>query len=349
MNGTTEHVRDDAVRYEKSEIVLRIALQMQGSAEGISLEDIQKEYRVSRKTAERLRDAVVRVFPQAEEAERDGARKRWRIPGRVLNSLVAISAGELAELEAAATLLRRENRRKEADNVRALSAKLKALIKPEMARRVATDLEAITEAEGLASRPGPRPNIDPDVIAALREAILSCRQVVIHYVARGTGKYSFQTVHPYGFLYGSRHYLVAYSPDIVRDLGVKDGVRMYSLPNIQRVEITNQPFVRNKRFSLKNYADQSFGVYHDKPVDVVWRFKKESAADAGEFQFHPTQKIKERPDGSIDVHFRAEGLLEMCWHLFTWGDAVEVVKPEALRKTYITLLKEILTSMKAWH
>ena len=54
------------MRYEKSEIVLRIALEMQGSASGLSLEDIRTRYSdkpLSRRTAERLRDAVERLFP----------------------------------------------------------------------------------------------------------------------------------------------------------------------------------------------------------------------------------------------------------------------------------------------
>ena len=32
------------VRYEKAETILRIALDMQGTAEGLSLEDIQRNY-----------------------------------------------------------------------------------------------------------------------------------------------------------------------------------------------------------------------------------------------------------------------------------------------------------------
>lgn len=30
------------------------------------------------------------------------------------------------------------------------------------------------------------------------------------------------------------------------------------------------------------------------------------------------------------IRFRARGLLEMCWHLFTWGGAREVVEPPEL-------------------
>ena len=33
------------------------------------------------------------------------------------------------------------------------------------------------------------------------------------------------------------------------------------------------------------------------------------------------------------VRFRAGGMQEMCWHLFTWGEAVTVVGPAELYTT----------------
>ena len=37
-------------------------------------------------------------------------------------------------------------------------------------------------------------------------------------------------------------------------------------------------------------------------------------------------------DRSLIVRFTAGGTREMCWHLFTWGDAVTVEAPESLRR-----------------
>jgi hypothetical protein len=56
------------VRFEKLETLLRVALDMRGTAEGLSLDDIQHSYNVSRRTAERMRDAIERVFPQMDQA-----------------------------------------------------------------------------------------------------------------------------------------------------------------------------------------------------------------------------------------------------------------------------------------
>ena len=132
-------------------------------------------------------------------------------------------------------------------------------------------------------------------------------------------------MHPYGFIYGSRHYLVAWSENKqARDF------RNFALSNIERIEMLDRVFTRRHSFSLKNYAEQSFGVFQEQPFDVVWRFTPEVAADAKEFLFHPSQKIAEQPDGSLIVRFRAGGGLEMCWHLFTWGGQLSILAPKRL-------------------
>jgi WYL domain len=55
-----------------------------------------------------------------------------------------------------------------------------------------------------------------------------------------------------------------------------------------------------------------------------------AAPDARHFLFHPTQSFEDQPDGSLLVRFRAGGALEMCWHLFTWGNQVKVIEPKRL-------------------
>src|SRR5690606_12905081 len=116
------------VRFEKLETLLRVALDMRGTAEGISLDDIQRTYAVSRRTAERMRDAIERVFPQMEQANPGEVPKRWRIRAGVLSSMVAFSAEELAALASAARFARRDNLDSVSDHLETLATKLKSLI-----------------------------------------------------------------------------------------------------------------------------------------------------------------------------------------------------------------------------
>jgi predicted DNA-binding transcriptional regulator YafY len=45
------------------------------------------------------------------------------------------------------------------------------------------------------------------------------------------------------------------------------------------------------------------------------------------------------------VRFRACGLWEMAWHLFTWGDGVRVLEPAALRESYRRMIEAALRSV----
>ncbi|MBT5818616.1 MAG: WYL domain-containing protein [Proteobacteria bacterium] len=313
------------MRYEKADNLLILALEMQAARSGWSLQDIQERFGVGRRTAMRMRDAIMRIFPQADEVIVDGRTKRWRIPAGTLNKLVDFSADELADLETAVRILQRDNMEDQARSLENLLAKLKAGMKPEVSRRVEPDLEALLEAENLAMRPGPRPRNRTFVLEQLRSAIKGCQVVTIKYKTRSTGKVSQRKVQPYGFLYGHRHYLVAYN---LRK--AEEGTRVFSLPNIHKVEVTDEYFERDEEFDLDTFARASFGVFHDEPVDVVWKFSPRAAADARDFIFHPDQTLEPQSDGSLIVKFRAGGQLEMCWHLYAWGEDVEVIAPETL-------------------
>jgi len=327
------------LRLDKSQSLLELALMMEGSHQGVSLADISERFRVGRRTAERMRDAIARLFPMIEELRSGEGIKRWRLPGHRATGLISFTVEELAALDTAKRVLTRKSMRGHADALTRVQTKVLSLLRPNSRTRTQVDLEALTEAEGLAARPGPRPAIPTAVIEPLREAILRCHRVRLHYRSRETGRLSRQTVCPYGFLYGSRHYLVAFSlnPQAL-------DYRLFSLANIDRVEPTEMPFERRSDFSLQEYADRSFGVFQGQVYDVVLRFSEHAAPDARTFMFHPSQQIEDQADGTLVVNFKASSLREMTWHLFTWGAAVQVIEPAALCKLWAPILRALRTS-----
>ena len=208
--------------------------------------------------------------------------------------------------------------------MRDLAGKLRTLAGEAERRRIEPDLEALTMAEGLAMRPGPRPRIEPGLLMTLREAIKAGRTLSFRYFSRMTGRRSRQRVQPHGILYGSRAYLVGRS-DWSEDM------RYWVLANMSEAVLTDESFEFDEGFDLVEFAGRSFGVFQEEPVDVALRFAPEVAADAASSLFHPGQKMENEDDGSLTVGFTAGGTREMCWHLFTWGDAVTVEEPESLR------------------
>jgi predicted DNA-binding transcriptional regulator YafY len=316
-----------SLRYEKADNLLQLALEMQAARYGLSLQDIQERFDVGRRTAMRMRDAILRNFPQAVEMETGDKTKRWRIPPGVLDRLVSFSADELADIESAISLLRANGQPDRAGRLENLRGKVRALIPPDVARRTEPDIDALLEAEGFAMRPGPRPRVPGNVMVELRDAVKACLKVEIDYRNRRNGKLNTRLVHPYGFLFGHRNYLVAY-----HEHPKANDMALFSLSNIEAVNVLDDYFQRDADFRLADFAARSFGVYQQDPYEVIWKFAPEAASTAAEFEFHPTQSLEKQEDGSLIVRFMAASDLEMAWHLYMWGDKVEVLAPDSLRE-----------------
>ena len=304
------------MRYDRVADIVRLAIRLQGTWSGLTLADMQREFEVSRRTAERLRDAVVEVFGPLEAVESEDTRRHWRLRAPVLRSLVSLSAEELAELGAAAAALHRTGLEERALMLHRLADKLRALLETDARSRIEPDLQALTEAEALAMRPAPRPRLDEGVLALLRHAVSASRVVTFDYPARRTGgRNTRRRVEPYGLLYGKRAFLVGRSAR-----GTK--LQLWRLANISAAVVTEEPFTRDEAFDLQRFARRSFGTFQEQPVAVELRFAAAVAADVAEFRFHPDQAVERNADGSTSVRFTAGGIKEICWHPVTWGTAV---------------------------
>ncbi|MDE0050464.1 MAG: WYL domain-containing protein [Rhodospirillales bacterium] len=329
----------DGVRYERLTDIVKLAIRMQGLRGGVTLDEIQEEFGVSRPTAERMRNAVEGVFGVLELVDRDDNKRHWRLRSDALRRLVPLSAGELAELESAAETLARTGFEARAAALRELETKLRATLHADSLARIEADIEALVQAEGLAMRAGPRPRLDRDLLARLREAIATCRIVEVRYLAKSTGRMSRQRIEPYGLLYGNRAFLVG------RTGWKNQDMRLWRLVNMSEAQVTGESFTRDPDFDLEAYARRSFGTFQEEPVDVVLRFTADAERDAAAFLFHPSQTMEENADGTLTVRFTAGGIDEMCWHLVTWGDSVAVEQPAGLRQ----LLVEMCAALARHH
>ena len=68
---------DDKPRYSRVTDIIELIILMQSKVAGVSLNDIQEEFDVSRRTAERMRDSVLNLLSQVGEIPTDSRVKRW--------------------------------------------------------------------------------------------------------------------------------------------------------------------------------------------------------------------------------------------------------------------------------
>ncbi|MDP3175233.1 MAG: WYL domain-containing protein [Phenylobacterium sp.] len=318
------------MRHEKATQVLELARLLSSTAEGLTLDEMAERMGVGRRTAERMRDAVRELFPQLEEIE-DPPTRRFRIAAGLDGLYQAPSADELVALRTAADALAASGAQARAASLRVLEQKILSATRAPARRRLAPDLEALLQAETIAVQAGPRPFEDELALAAIREAVKSMRMIAFRYEGGSTPGRT-REVTPLGLLFGRSNYLVA------AEAG-EDEPRTWRLDRLHDIEVLERPGARPAGFSLQDFADESFGIYHDAVEDVVLHVRPHGAEDALGWRFHANQLVEPLADGSVRVSFRASGMLELAWHLFTWGDKLVILQPEILRAVMVEQLE----------
>ena len=308
----------------KAQDIIRLAQLASYRRRGITLDDIREEFGVSHRTAQRMAEALMDTFANVTFEEGDDRRRRWRIADPLINRLqlnpdIAIEALEMALRDAHS-----QSRQRHAKALSDIKEQIVSTLKPQQVLRTEVDVEAIMAGLGQVTKPGPKVNFVPEVLNAIIEALRGPFQLRVRY--KGPDE-AFRVLEPHGLLLGHRSYLVARQPS--RDQTILN----FRMDRILSAECLDESFVLSKDFSLNEHGAKAFGVFQDPDQygEVIWLFKPEAATRAAEFIFHPTQIVEPQPDGSLIVKFHASGWLEMAWHLYQWGDKVEVIAPEELK------------------
>lgn len=312
--------------FAKADQLLELATLCASRRAGITLDDVIERFAVSKRTAQRMLHTLEDHFTDTRTRTDEEGRKRWTLMTAALRDLMTLTPEELAALEGAIRSL--DQIGQDTKPLTALKDKIMALVPRDRAARLETDYDALLEAQGFVARPGPRPRADNTVAEVLAEAIKACRVIEIVYRPRGKPP-TTSRVMPYGLLAGVRRYLV-----------VKNWAKPTAEPSLRTIDrivearLAKESFVRDESFDLASFAKRSFGAYQspEEYGEVVWRFAPEAAGHARDFVFHPDQIVEEEADGALIVRFTAAGHLEMAWHLYMWGDKVEVLAPDSLRK-----------------
>ena len=91
---------EDKPRYSRTTDILELIILMQSKVQGICLSDIMEKFKVSRRTAERMRDSLLIAVPQVEEIENIKSREKyWGFPSSYMREIISFTPEELANLE----------------------------------------------------------------------------------------------------------------------------------------------------------------------------------------------------------------------------------------------------------
>ena len=320
---------EEQARYPKLGKILNLIIKMQSRYSGITLNDIQEELEVSRRSAERLRDVLIWEIPQIEELPTTGREKHWGFSrSSHLREIISFSKDEIAELEGIKNNLQLDSTK---DVLNGIVDKLKVLSRKNAAE-IEDAIEILLKTEGSAVTQKPSYKIDIHILDTIRQAIKENLRIKCKYDDRD------KILSPFGIVYGANVYLIGVEGD-------KPDPYVYRLHKVTDIQLTEETFDKGD-FDIKEYANRSFGVYQNEIIKVELRFSKEVAEDVLNYNFHPTQKVKQNDDGTVTVKFKASGELEILWHIFRWGDKVQIISPKSLKKEYVEYLENVLEVQK---
>jgi predicted DNA-binding transcriptional regulator YafY len=321
------------MRYANTWKILKLARALASSAEGLTLDDMCRETASGRRTVERMRDTIREVFPQMEEIP-DPPTKRFRIPKGLDGFFQDPTAEEMSDLGIVIGQLRETGATARAASLTELEKKIRSAMRQGRRRAMATDVEALLRAERIAVQAGPRPAEDPVMLMIIRQALLGMRTLRFVYHG-GSRPGATRDVVPFGIIFGGTNYLIGADGGTTKP-------KHWRLDRIENPRILDQPGSPPADFDLAAFANTPFAYFEGPQEDVELRVLPHGMLDLRNYRFHPSQSVEAHPGGGVIVRFRASGMLELAWHLFSWGNKIEIVQPDSLRQQMIAELQGAL-------
>jgi predicted DNA-binding transcriptional regulator YafY len=307
------------MRVSRIHRLLRLITLLQGS-QTWSVEELAVELQVSRRTVFRdLNMLEMAHIPYHFDRER----KSYRINGHYFLPPVNLDLTEALSLMLMAVR----------------QGKGGVLPWPAHARRAAIKLEealpapvrqhigAVLDNMEIRHTPPARDEGVDAILDQLTQAIARRRVCQLVYLSFHDRKQVRLQVHPLRLVFVQRAWYV-----LGRVAGEKD-IRTFKLARIRRVTVEDQTFTPPPPGVVESHFGQAWSMIPEgKCHDIHLHFAAKVAGNVAEVQWHPSQKVEWRDDGSIDFRVRVDGLGEITWWILGYGDSVRVLAPPALVK-----------------
>ena len=182
------------------------------------------------------------------------------------------------------------------------------------------DIDSVISFKGLGTT-----TADLDLFEIVSKAVLKSHELEFEYKKLESPRYELRKVQPYHLgCIENQWYLFAH--DIARGQ-----LRTFALPRMRKVKTSGIRFKRPADFSITNYLSSSFGVFAgDGNYKIRIQFDEFAARLVCERQWHPSQKIKPRSDGEIEMTLQLGSLEEIERWVLSWGEHAVVLEPKAL-------------------
>lgn len=118
-------------------------------------------------------------------------------------------------------------------------------------------------------------------------------------------------------------------------------IETFALSRCRSIEGAGQHFERPADFDARNFLKDAFGISQaEKPWKVRRLFSKEVSTCIKERTWHPSQPLRERKDGRLEIRMETSGRKELTRWILSWRPHVRVLSPLELRQRVLDRMKE---------
>ena len=312
-------------------------LQMIDRPQGVTVDDAARDLRFTIRTIWRdLGVLQTAGFPIYTERAADGNRGVWRVTEEFKRALpLKLNLGELVALLMSRDLLTPLGVSVLGPEVASAFDKIQGALSRDALKIIEQMRDRLGVRPAGAKLQAPAAEHLPKIHTALAER----RTLRTRYYSASRDSEDDRAIDPYHLtLHNGGLYLVGHCH-------LRNAVRIFAVERMRSVELTRARFEVPASFDAEKYLAGAWGILRGDLVTVRVVFARGLARYIRERMWHPSQKLRDLPDGRLEMTLQVADTLEVRRWILGHGVQAEVVAPEGLREALRVEAEAIATKL----
>jgi proteasome accessory factor B len=299
-------------------------LQLIDRPQGITVDDAARELAVTIRTIWRdllvLQDAG---FPLTTDRAADGNRSVWRVTENFKRALpLKLTLGELVALLMSRDLLTPLGVSVLGPEVASAFDKIQSALSRDALKLI----EQMRDRLGVRAAGAKLQAPAAEHLPMIHNALAEHRTLRTRYYSASRDREDVREIDPYHLtLHNGGLYVVGHCH-------LRDAVRIFAVERMRTLELTRGRFEVPASFDAEKYLAGAWGILRGDLVTVRVVFARGLARYIRERVWHPGQKLRDLPDGRVEMTVHVADTLEVRRWILGFGVGAEVVAPEGLRE-----------------
>ena len=292
--------------------------------QGVTVEDAARDLGCAVRTVWRDVNALEKAgMPLYPERAADGYKSVWRVREEFKRSLpLKMTLGELAALVMSRELMAPLGASVLGPAATAAFDKIQAVL----SRDALKLLDAMCERLGVRALGAKLQQPAAEHLPLIHRALHESRSLGIRHYSPQRDEETERDVDPYHLTwFDGGLYLVGWCH-------LRQALRIFAVERMRDVALLRRTFTVRPGFDADEYLGKSWGIVQGELVTVKVVFAKSLARYIRERLWHPSQKLRDLPDGRLEMMLQVADTLEVRRWILGYGVQAEVLAPEGLRE-----------------